>query len=131
MISRSIQTLLFGALLLPGAVFAQDLTVYRGTQVSPQVERIYERGLQFLVAAQNEDGSFPGTYGAEPATPAMAMMAMFAHGDDPTYGPYAKSIKRSLEYLLKNAAEKTGYIGRSMYNHGFATLALAEAYGAV
>jgi hypothetical protein len=119
----------FLGLLAP--THAQDLNVYRGTQVSPQIERIYERGLQFLVAAQNEDGSFPATYGTEPATPAMAMMAMFAHGDDPNYGPYAKSIKRSLEYLLKNADEKTGYIGRSMYNHGFATLALAEAYGAV
>jgi hypothetical protein len=110
---------------------AQDLNVYRGTQVPPQVEKIYERGLQFLAAAQNEEGTFPGQYGTEPATPAMAMMAMFAHGDDPNHGPYAKSIKRSLEYLLKNAEKDTGYLGRSMYNHGFATLALAEAYGAV
>ena len=119
------------AALLAGRLAAQDLNVYRGTQVPPQVERIYERGLRFLVATQNEDGSFPGNYGTEPATAAMAMMAMFAHGDDPTHGPYAKSIKRSLEFLLKNADEKTGYIGRSMYNHGFATLGLAEAYGAV
>ena len=110
---------------------AQDLNVYRGTQVSPQVERIYERGLAYLVATQTAEGSFPGNYGNEPATAAMAMMAMFAHGDDPNHSRYAKSIKLSLEYLLKNADEKTGYIGRSMYNHGFATLALAEAYGAV
>lgn len=115
--------------LTPGR--AQDLNVYRGTQVSPQVERIYERGLQYLVATQTEEGSFPGNYGSEAATAGMAMMAMFAHGEDPNHGPYAKSIKRSLEYILKNADEKTGYIGRSMYNHGFATLALAEAYGAV
>ncbi len=112
-------------------VRAQDMNVYRGTQVSPQVERIYERGLQFLIAAQNEEGSYPGNYGSEPATAAMAMMAMFAHGDDPNHGPYTKSIKRSVEFILKNMDEKTGYIGRSMYNHGFATLGLAEAYGAV
>ncbi|MHA3772358.1 prenyltransferase/squalene oxidase repeat-containing protein [Verrucomicrobiota bacterium sgz303538] len=110
---------------------AQDLNVYRGTQVPPQVERIYERGLQFLVASQNEDGSFPGNYGNEPATAGMAMMAMLAHGDDPNYGPYAKSIKRCLEYILKNRSEETGYIGSSMYNHGLCTLALAEAYGAL
>ena len=110
---------------------AQDINVYRGTQVPPEVERIYERGLQYLVAAQNEDGSFPGNYGNEVATPAMAMMAMFAHGEDPNFGPYAKAIKRSLEYVLKNAKDETGYIGSSMYNHGFGTLALAEAYGAV
>ncbi len=118
-------------LLLRPSAPAQDLNVYRGTQVSPQVERIYERGLQYLVATQTEEGAFPGNYGSEPATAATAMMAMFAHGDDPNHGPYAKSIKRSLEYILKNADEKTGYIGRSMYNHGFATLGLAEAYGAV
>jgi hypothetical protein len=120
------------ALLLPACPGrAQDLNVYRGTQVPPEVERIYERGLQYLVATQTEEGAFPGNYGTEPATAAMAMMAMFAHGEDPNHGPYAKSIKRCIEYILKNVDEKTGYIGRSMYNHGFATLGLSEAYGAV
>ena len=47
---------------------SQDIAVYRGAQVSPEVERIYERGLSFLAAAQTEDGGFPGNYGAEPAT---------------------------------------------------------------
>lgn len=118
--------------LLPAlALRAQDLNVYRGTQVPPQVERIYERGLHFLVSAQNDDGSFPGNYGGEPATVALAMLAMFAHGEDPNHGPYARPIKRSLDYIFKNANEQTGYIGSSMYNHGFAALALAEAYGAV
>jgi hypothetical protein len=119
------------SLLLALTAQAQDLNVYRGTQVPPQVEKIYERGLQYLVAAQTEEGAFPGQYGNEIATPAMAMMAMFAHGEDPNFGPYAKSIKRSLEYILKSGNEQTGYLGSSMYNHGFATLALAEAYGAV
>ena len=128
------------ALLVPAlAIFltmtaplrAQDLNVYRGTQVPPEVERIYERGLEFLVKAQTAEGTFPGNYGNEPATAALAMLAMFAHGDDPNHGPYAKTIKRCLDHLLKSADEKTGYIGSSMYNHGFASLALAEAYGAV
>ena len=111
---------------------AQDLNVYRGTQVPPAVEKIYEHGLRYLVQSQSEDGGFSGgQYGTEPATPALAMLAMFAHGEDPNYGPYAKSIKKCLDYLLKNADAQTGYIGRSMYNHGFSTLALAEAYGAV
>src|SRR5580658_8816551 len=119
--------LLLAALPLQG----QDLNVYRGTQVAPEVERVYERGLDFLVKTQSDDGAFPGNYGHEPATAALSMLAMFAHGDDPNYGPYAKPIKRCLEYLLKNADPGTGYIGSSMYNHGFSTLALAEAYGEV
>ena len=59
----------------------------------------------------------------------MAMLAMFAHGDDPNYGPYAKPIKHCLDYLLKNADETTGYIGSSMYNHGFSTLASPRRMG--
>ncbi len=119
------------AVLLSATLRGQDLNVYRGTQVPPGVERIYERGLQFLVASQNDDGSFPGNYGTEPATAGFALMAMLAHGDDPNHGPFAKPIKRCLAHVLKNVNESTGYIGSSMYNHGFSTLALAEAYGAV
>lgn len=110
---------------------AQQPNVFRGNQVAPGVERIYERGLQYLSENQTADGTFPGRYGSEPATAGLAMLAMFAHGDDPNNGPYSKSIKRCLDYLLKNVNEDTGYIGKSMYNHGFATLALAEAFGAV
>ena len=129
--ARLLPVLIFVVLSRVLPLHAQDLNVYRGTQVSPQVERIYERGLRFLVATQTAEGSFPGNYGNEPATAGLAMLAMFAHGDDPNYGPYAKSIKRSLDYILARTDEKTGYIGSSMYNHGFGTLALAEAYGAV
>ena len=110
---------------------AQDLNVYRGTQVAPEVECVYERGLHYLVESQAEDGTYPGNYGHEAANAALSMLAMFAHGDDPNYGPYARSIKRSLDYILKISDAATGYIGSSMYNHGFSTLALAEAYGAV
>ena len=60
------------------------------------------------------------------------MLAMFALGDDSIYGPYAKPIKRDLDFILRSHVNaQTGYIGSSMYNHGFSTLALAEAYGAV
>ena len=54
----------------PGIVHAQttDFQVYRGTQVPPEVERIYEKGLKWLSAAQNADGSFPGQSGTEPGS---------------------------------------------------------------
>jgi hypothetical protein len=109
---------------------ATDFQVYRGTQVPPEVERIYERGLKYLNSAQNADGSLPGQYGTEPGVVGFAIMSMLAHGDDPNHGAYAKAIKRGVDYILKNQTE-TGYIGSSMYNHGFATLALAEAYGSL
>src|SRR6185503_17021394 len=49
--------------------------------------------------------------------------------EDPNSGPYSQHIKRGLEFILSQQNKETGYIGTSMYNHGFATLALAEAYG--
>jgi len=122
---------------LPSPVFAADpppavtdYQVYRGTQVPPEVERVYERGLKFLVASQNADGSLPGQYGSEPGVVGLGVMSMLAHGEDPNHGPYAKTIKRGIDFVLKQQTD-TGYIGNSMYNHGFATLALAESYGAV
>jgi hypothetical protein len=119
--------------LLPGLAAAQnqDLNVYRGTQVSPEVERIYAKGLRWITTSQLEDGSFPGQYGSEPAIASMSMLAMLAHGEDPNHGKYAKTVKRCLDKVLNSIVSTTGYIGNSMYNHGLCTLGLAEAYGAV
>ena len=97
---------------------------------------MYVKGLLFLVKHQNEDGSFssPGrtdNYGKQPGVVGLALITMLAHGDDPNRGPFALAIKRGLNLILKNQNKSTGYIGSSMYNHGFAALALAEAYGHV
>ncbi len=110
---------------------AQDTNLYRGTQVPPEVERIYTKALKWLVANQAEDGGFPGNYGSEPAVAGLATLGMLAHGEDPNHGPYAATIKRCLNKILASAKEANGYIGNSMYNHGFSTLALAECYGMV
>lgn len=112
-------------------LFGQDFTVYKGDQLPAGVEKMYAKGLKFMAANQTPEGSFPGNYGTEPAVPALTMLAMLAHGDDPNFGPFAASIKKSLDFILKNTGKSNGYIGSSMYNHGFCTLALAEAYGAV
>ena len=61
----------------PAMVLAQttDFQVYRGTQVPPEVERIYEKGLKYLVASQNAEGLFPGQYGNEPGVVGLALMS--------------------------------------------------------
>lgn len=125
-----ISALVFTAALAASpAVQAQDTNLYRGTQVPAEVEKMYVKGLKYLVQNQNEDGSFPGNYGSEPAVAGFAILAMLAHGEDPNFGPYSKPIKRSLEKIFTSTKKENGYIGNSMYNHGFATLALAELYG--
>jgi hypothetical protein len=110
---------------------SQDLNVYRGTQVSPEVERIYTKGLRWLAASQLDDGSFPGQYGSEPAIASLGMLAMLAHGDDANFGKYSKNIQRCLAKIYASTNSSNGYIGNSMYNHGLCTLGLAEAYGTV
>ncbi|MBK1835073.1 prenyltransferase/squalene oxidase repeat-containing protein [Roseibacillus ishigakijimensis] len=109
----------------------QSLPRREANPIPPQVETMYTKGLRFLSRAQLNDGSWEGRYSAEPGVVALCTLAFLAHGEDPNHGPYAQNISRSLNYLLANQNENNGYIGNSMYNHGFATLALAESYGVV
>ncbi len=117
--------------LLAFSVSAQEL--FEGSDVSPsQVDKIYLKGLNYLARGQAADGHWNEMpYGGEPAVVGLAIVATLAHGDDPNTGPFAETIKRGLDFILKQMNKETGYIGRSMYNHGFSTLALAEAYGQV
>lgn len=113
-------------------VCSQELFMGNPDGLPNQVERIYVKGLDYLTRAQAADGSWASErYGQEPGVVGLAVVALLAHGDDPNHGPYALPVQRGLDFILKNQEKSTGYIGPSMYNHGFATLALAEAYGAV
>ncbi|MGC8742425.1 MAG: prenyltransferase/squalene oxidase repeat-containing protein [Verrucomicrobiia bacterium] len=123
-------TLIFAFLFLNSAI-AQELFEEEPDSIPPEVERMYKRGLDFLTRTQTPKGFWQDTYGQQPAVVGLAILAMLAHGEDPNTGPYAIAIKRGLEFILENQNKTTGYIGNSMYNHGFATLALAEAYGMV
>lgn len=99
--------------------------------VSPAVEQMYVRGLGFLLRTQDAGGFWTGQRGREPGVVGLAVLAMLAHGDDPNVGPQREALSKALDFILSQADPQSGYIGNSMYNHGFATLALAEAYGAV
>jgi hypothetical protein len=92
---------------------------------------IYERGLQYLAKTQNEQGTWNDSSGSEPGVVGLCVAAYLAHGEDPNHGPYAKTIRQGIDYILSQQNEKNGYIGSSMYNHAFATKALAESYGVV
>ncbi|MGH9592338.1 MAG: prenyltransferase/squalene oxidase repeat-containing protein, partial [Bryobacteraceae bacterium] len=89
-------------------------------------------GLDFLARTQKLEGNWPDeTAGTEAAITGLAVVSLLAHGDDPNFGPYNQAVHRGIDYLIKRQDTNTGYIGPTMYNHGFATLALAESYGAV
>lgn len=99
--------------------------------VRPEVEAIYLKGMRSLLASQTPEGCWRDRYGRYPGVVGLALMALLAHGDNPNRGPYHEAIEKSLTFILKQQDSANGFIGDSMYNHGFATIALAEAYGVV
>ncbi len=107
---------------------AQDEPVVRyGAGVPAEVTRITDRGLAYLAQSQMKDGSWGQACGIT----GIGLMAFLAQGEDPDFGRYTQNIRSATRFLLRKQNRKTGYIGSSMYEHGFAMLALAEAYGAV
>ena len=58
-------------------------------------------------------------------------MVFLASGEDPNFGQYSGNVRRAVRSLITDQDGNTGYLGNSMYHHGFAMLGLAEAYGAV
>ena len=92
---------------------------------------IYDRGLQFLVSTQNEKGDWRGGGEQGPGVTGMALMVLLASGEDPNFGLYSNHVRGALRSIISSQSATTGILGSSMYHHGFATLALAEAYGTV
>ena len=124
--------LLLGCIVLSAPASAQELFEESNDALTKEIERMYVRGLQFLAQGQTTSGGFKDSpYGTSPGVVGFAVIAYLAHGDDPNHGPYSGNIKRGLNFIISKQNKTTGYIGTTMYNHGFATLALAEAYGAV
>ncbi|MBL6764320.1 MAG: terpene cyclase/mutase family protein [Verrucomicrobiae bacterium] len=117
--------------LAPPAVPAQQLFTEDNAANPVVIDRMYLQGLRFLAQTQMKDGKWAENYGSQPGVVGLSVVAFLAHGDDPNFGPFSASIRSGLDFILNNQNKETGYIGTSMYNHGFATLALAEAYGAV
>lgn len=117
-------------LILPAG--AQTIPRFQNDPIPTEVEAIYKKGLRYLATTQSQSGSWGDGTGNRPGVVGLCIMAFLAHGDDPNHGPYAQQIKKSVDFLIKRHQEApNGYIGPQMYDHGFATLALAECYGMV
>ena len=116
------------------STYSQPLSELRfGGRIPPEVNRIYERGLKFLVQSQGKDGGWGEGRSSHyrNGVTALCIMAFLSCGEDPNFGRYSVSLQRALRNLIRAQDTKTGYFDSSMYDHGFAMLALAEAYGAV
>ncbi len=118
-------------LLLPAATSAQDPSLRFGGVIPQEVDTIYERGLAWLAANQQENGDWRSSGQDGAGVTGICLMAFLASGEDPNFGRYANNVRRAIRNIVSQQDSTTGYIQSSMYHHGFAMLALAEAYGAV
>lgn len=107
--------------------------------VNERADAAIVRGLAWLAAQQESDGSFGtvSTYRGNVGVAGLCGMAFLSSGSTPGRGPYGATIDRCLDYVL-SCAQPSGFISEDhaadryhgpMYGHGFATLFLAEAYG--
>ena len=113
---------------------AQPVVAPRGAETIPRdVREMYDRGLKYLASTQSEKGDWAGGGAGEsgPGVTGLCIMAFLASGEDPNFGLYAANVRRALRSLIEQQNADTGYLGNSMYHHGFGLLGLAEAYGAV
>lgn len=117
------------------------------SMVNPKAQFAIDQGLAYLAARQLPDGSF-GTnrYQGNVAVTALAGLSFMAAGHQPGRGKYGSVVSKAVEYVL-NSEQPQDSVGRAtpgflyqkkfikqhgaMYEHGFGTLFLAEAYGMV
>jgi hypothetical protein len=111
--------------------------------ITRQTDQAIQRGLAFLYARRERDGSFGGTrgYRGNVAVSSLGALAFMAGGHQPNRGSYGRAVTDALRYVLsqeQSAVGQPGYLHNPrasphgpMYGHGFATLFLAEAYGMV
>lgn len=106
------------------------------TAITDEAAAAIDRGLEFLVSQQLEEGAF-GTsgYSRNVAVCGLCGMALLANGSTPGRGRYGQQLDRIVDYLLEHT-DDNGLIAADdalsrgpMYGHGFAALFLSEAYG--
>lgn len=96
-------------------------------------EKAIKKGLDWVAKTQSRIGQWnAGNYPT--AMTALAGLALTASGSTTTQGPYAKQIRRAVDYLQTKARDN-GLIGdpltdnRYTYGHGFAMLFLSQVLG--
>jgi hypothetical protein len=113
-----------------GSATAQPPNIRYGEAVPRDVREMYDRGLQYLANTQTESGNWTGG-DVGPGGTGLGLMVFLASGEDPNFGLYSNHVRRAVRNIIQAQDAATGFLGQSMYHHGFGMLGLAEAYGAV
>jgi hypothetical protein len=99
-----------------------------------RVDRAVERGLEALIFLQDKSRGcwLDKRNHPNPAVTGLAIMAFLSAGHVPGEGRYGAVVEKGIRWVLKNQ-KANGLLGESnqqeMYQHGIATLMLAEAAG--
>jgi hypothetical protein len=100
-------------------------------ELTEEAAKAIERGLKFLAANQNQNGSWSmdnGDYSI--AGTSLALMAFMVEGHFPGFGPYGEALDRGKDYLLKRMEDSpSGSMGVKMYEIGLYTIAMSELWG--
>jgi len=99
--------------------------------VPVRVQVAVDRGLEWLAAHQNANGSFS----THTAVTSLAVLAFLARGHVPGQGPYGDRINRAVDHILvsqrPNGVLSNSPDSQPMYDHGISTVMLCECYGMV
>lgn len=112
----------------------------RPDMITADTEKAIQRGLRYLARTQSRDGSWrtSGWSGGYPtAMSSLAVLALMAGGNTPVEGEFSRNVRLAIDHLVNTANQNrdSGVIAdlsieqSCMHGHGFAMLALGEAYG--
>lgn len=106
--------------------------------INEDLKESVKKGLKRLAELQDANGAFTraGGHNVGIATSSLAGMALLASGSTPEKGPYSTNIRKCIDWLLSTQDRNTGYFtgeqdGSRIHGHGYATLFLAQCYGAL
>lgn len=100
----------------------------------PAWERAIDRGLKWVAKTQSSAGHWTAA-NYPTAMTALAGTAMICSGSTTTQGPYARNIRRAVDYLIQSKVRPNGLIGDPLadhqytYGHGFSMLFLSQVLG--
>ena len=127
------------AVVAPRSLFADKPAVTASATpdlLTRETADAIRRGLDYLVKMQNDDGSTGrGPMSRNVGVCSLAGLAFMSHGSMPGRGPFGAPVKQVLDFVARSGKESGFLVNDAaashgpMYEHGFAALFLAEAYG--
>ena len=131
-----VRTTLFALLALPALAFSQGVAK-DAVIVDAATEQLITGGLRWLAGKQQPNGSWSTSEGRRGehavAMTGYVLMSFMAAGNLPEQGEFARNVRGGMDFLLESIGTDGQFRGvdggKYMYNHGIASIALAELYG--